>query len=161
MIPNDRGDPDPSADGSGSNDVVDRGQSTLDFLLGTVIFLLAVVVVVAVVPGMLDPFATGTESHPVAADRAVSTLVTDEFSEPTSPYLATSDRVSAVFERDVSTLETELALPSTAQLNVTFVTGAGMLESVGETPPSSASVTTAWRVVSFEGAPANVTVRVW
>ncbi len=137
-----------------------RGQSTLDFLLGTVIFLLAVVIVIAVIPGMLDPFATGSEADPVIADRAVSTLVSDELSSPDSA-ITTPENVSAVFDQDESELATSLRIDESVRLNVTLDNRTGIIENVGPTPPSSGSVTAAWRVIFYEGAPANVTVRVW
>ncbi|MFW5921966.1 MAG: DUF7287 family protein [Halodesulfurarchaeum sp.] len=139
----------------------DRGQSTLDFLLGTVIFLFAVIVVVAVVPGMLDPFATGSEAHPVAADRAVTTLATEDFVDADSPYVANQSRVETVLNQTESELASSLSVPERARLNVTLRSGAGVEHSVGPNPPSSGSVTSAWRVVSYEGAPANLTVRMW
>lgn len=139
----------------------ERGQSTLDFLLGTVIFLFAVIVVVAVVPGMLDPFATGSEAHPVAADRAVTTLATEDLADPGSPYIANQSRVATVLGQNESELATSLAVPERARLNVTLRSASGMENSVGPEPPTSGSVTSAWRVVSYEGAPANLTVRMW
>ncbi|MFB6085552.1 MAG: hypothetical protein ABEJ84_01885 [Halodesulfurarchaeum sp.] len=139
----------------------DRGQSTLDFLLGTVIFLFAVVIVVAVVPGLLDPFATGTESHPVVADRAVTTLATEELAAPDSPYVLTESRVSFVFAQNESELSAALAVRNRVRLNVTLRSANEMFGAVGPSPPTSGSVISAWRVVSYQGNPANLTVRVW
>lgn len=139
----------------------DRGQSTLDFLLGTVIFLLAVLIVVAVVPGMLDPFVTGTEAHPVAADRAVTTLATEELADPGSPYIATEPRVTDVFSQNESELGHSLAVPDRTSLNVTLRSAHEQVGAVGSIPPTSGSVTSAWRVVSYNGTPANLTVRMW
>lgn len=141
--------------------MMDRGQSTLDFLLGTVVFLLAVTLVVAVVPGMLDPFVTGTESHPVLADRAADTLVTEEFGDPESPYSTTEARVSSVFSRSPETLATDLGLSDRTGFNATVVNGTGSVRGIGDPPPESASVTAARRVVGLEDGLANVTVRVW
>ncbi|MDZ7851033.1 MAG: hypothetical protein U5K70_09695 [Halodesulfurarchaeum sp.] len=138
----------------------DRGQSTLDFLLGTVIFLFAVLIVVAVVPGMLDPFATGSEAHPVAADRAVTTLATEDLADG-SPYIATESRVKGVFNQTESELGHSLGIPDRARFNVTLRLAHETVGTVGPEPPSSGSVTSAWRVVSYEGAPANLTVRMW
>ena len=141
--------------------MTDRGQSTLDFLLGTVVFLVAVMVVVAVVPGMLEPFSTGSEANPVIADRAVNSLLADELSDPGSPYSTTDAQVSAVFDRSEAELSQDLGVPDTASLNATITNQSGRLGAVGPTPPDTTSVTAAWRVVTYEGAPANVTVKVW
>lgn len=138
----------------------DRGQSTLDFLLGVVIFLIAIMIVVAVIPGMLDPFTSGSESHPVVADRAVSTLATEELGTE-SPYVASDSAVADVFDQSESELITTLGLPDSIRLNVTMDNRTGTVGSLGPIPPSAKSATAAWRVVDYNGSPANVTVRVW
>lgn len=138
----------------------DRGQSTLDFLLGTVVFLLAVVFVVSVVPTMLDPFVTGSESQPLVADRAIETLVEDELGAAGSGTVD-QERVVAVFDRSPSALQTDLGVPETVGLNATVQNRSGTVKSVGPTPPDRSSVTAARRAISVSGSPANVTVRVW
>ena len=138
----------------------DRGQSTLDFLLGTVVFLLAVVFVVSVVPTMLDPFVTGSESQPLVADRAIETLVEDELGAAGSGTVD-QERVVAVFDRSPSALRTDLGVPETVGLNATVQNRSGTVKSVGPTPPDRSSVTAARRAISVSGSPANVTVRVW
>jgi hypothetical protein len=140
--------------------MTDRGQSTLDFLLGTVVFLLAVVFVVTVVPTMLDPFVTGTEPHPLVADRAVDTLVEDELGAAGTGIVA-QDRVDTVFARSESALRTDLAVPETISLNATLRNGSGVVRSVGPAPPDRGSVTAARRVVTVSGSQSNVTVQVW
>lgn len=140
--------------------MTDRGQSTLDFLLGAVIFLIAVMVVVAFIPGMLDPFTTGSESHPVIADRAVSTLATEELATE-SQYMASESTVNDVFTQNESELIATLGLPDSIRLNVTMDNGTGRVGEVGPSPLSSRSATAAWRVIDYRGTPANVTVRVW
>ena len=46
-----------------------RAQTTLDFLVGTTVFLLTVSAALVTVPGLIDPFATGMEAHSITADR--------------------------------------------------------------------------------------------
>lgn len=138
----------------------DRAQSTLDFLLGAVIMLIAVMIVATVIPGMLDPFATGSEAHPVIADRAVTSLATDELAAE-SPYQASDSTVQDVFAQSESGLRSTLALPASVRLNVTMDNRSGRINATGPVPPSTRSVTAAWRVVDYQGTPANVTVRVW
>ena len=140
--------------------MTDRGQSTLDFLLGTVVFLLAVVFVVAVVPTMLDPFVTGSESHPLVADRAVDTVVENELGAGGSGTVS-QERVETVFTRSESQLRTDLAIPEEVRLNATVRNRSGTAHSVGPAPPDRVSVTAARRVVTVSGSPANVTVQVW
>ncbi|MDR5657019.1 hypothetical protein RH831_07465 [Halodesulfurarchaeum sp. HSR-GB] len=140
----------------------DRGQSTLDFLLGIVLFLLAVTMVVGFVPGMLDPFVTGTEGHPVTADRAVSTLTSDKLATGESPYVTTRERVWAVINDSTEAeLATALGVGNGARLNVTVTNRTAPVEQVGPVPPDTGSVTTAHRVISIDGQAATVTLRVW
>ena len=140
--------------------MTDRGQSTLDFLLGTVVFLLAVVFVVSVVPTMLDPFVTGTEPHPLVADRAAETLVEDELQAGGSGMVS-QERVDAVFARSESALRTDLAVPETVSLNASVRNSTGIVRSVGPSPPDYGSVTAGKRVVTVSGSLTNVTVNVW
>lgn len=140
----------------------DRGQSTLDFLLGAVIFLLAVIVVVAAVPGMIDPFVSGGESHPIVADRAVTNLATDTLTDsPENPYVLSQDKVDTTFGMTEAGLKETLGVPSSVTMNVTLTNGAGPIREFGPAPPSSRSITAAWRVAEYQGNPANITVRVW
>jgi hypothetical protein len=141
--------------------MTDRAQSTLDFLLGTVVFLLAVTLVVAVVPGMLDPFVTGTEPHPVLADRAADSLVTDELADPVDPYATNRTRVDTVFNRSADTLKAELGVPERTGFNATIENATGTIGRVGGAPPGQQSVTDSQRVLGLDGGTATVTVRVW
>ncbi|AOW80391.1 hypothetical protein HTSR_1213 [Halodesulfurarchaeum formicicum] len=140
----------------------ERGQSTLDFLLGIVLFLLAVTVVVGFVPGMLDPFVTGTEGHPVTADRAVTTLTSETLAVGESPYVTTGERVGAVINNSTEAeLATALGVGNGARLNVTVTNRTGTVEQVGTDPPDTGAVTAAHRVISIDGQAATVTLRVW
>lgn len=140
----------------------DRGQSALDFLLGTVIFLLAVIVVVTFVPGMLDPFATETASHPVVADRAASTLAAEQLPTDGEPYLTTASRVDTVINsQSAAELKATLAVPDAVHLNVTLENDTATLGQAGTSPPGTESVTAARRTVSVDGQPATLVVRVW
>lgn len=51
-----------------------RGQTTLDFAVGMSVFLLVVAFVLAFVPGMLQPFESGTQQETAAADRVADDL---------------------------------------------------------------------------------------
>lgn len=54
-----------------------RGQTTLDFAVGTSVFLLAVVFVIVYAPTLFDPFAGGTGAKLLVADRAATSLSGD------------------------------------------------------------------------------------
>lgn len=138
----------------------DRGQSTLDFLLGAVIFLLVLAMVVAFVPGLFDPFVDGGEAQPVVADRAVSTLLS-HLSVGETPGVTNSTQVDAVFNRSPGTLRHQLGIPPGRGFNATVSTDGGRLQSAGETPPDHASVSVGWRVISIDGRTAELRVRTW
>jgi hypothetical protein len=55
----------------------DRGQTTLDFAIGTSVFLLTVIFVIAYAPTLFDPFAGGTGGNLLVADRAATSLSGD------------------------------------------------------------------------------------
>ena len=55
----------------------DRGQTTLDFAIGMGVFLFTVVFVVVQAPTLFDPFAGGTGTTLIVADRASTTLSAD------------------------------------------------------------------------------------
>lgn len=62
----------------------DRGQTTLDFAIGTSVFLLTIIFVLGFVPTMFDPFAGGTGSRLIVADRAATMLAGDVLAPSTS-----------------------------------------------------------------------------
>ncbi|CAI50100.1 uncharacterized protein NP_4018A [Natronomonas pharaonis DSM 2160] len=77
----------------------DRGQTTLDFAIGTSVFLLATIFVVAYVPTMFDPFAGGGGSKLVVADHAAATLSGDLLATSTAePGTLSVGCVAAFFD---------------------------------------------------------------
>lgn len=61
-----------------------RGQTTLDFAVGASMFLLALIFVIAYAPTMFDPFAGGTGTKLIVADRAATTLAGDVLATSTA-----------------------------------------------------------------------------
>lgn len=56
----------------------ERGQTSIDFLVGIGVFLLTTGFIFGFVPGLLAPFGT-SQSVPLVADRVADTLVEDQF----------------------------------------------------------------------------------
>ncbi len=54
-----------------------RGQTTMDFAVGTSVFLLTVIFVVVYAPTLFDPFAGGAGTNLLVADRAATSLTSD------------------------------------------------------------------------------------
>jgi hypothetical protein len=87
-----------------------RGQTTLDFAIGTSVFLLAVVFVVAYAPTLFDPFAGGTGTDLLVADRAATSLSADLLAASTAePGTLSTGCVVAFFEEDGSLADEECA----------------------------------------------------
>ena len=138
-----------------------RGQTTLDFLIGTATFLIAIGLIVAFVPGLINPFTAGTEGHSVMADRTASTLTESALVKADEPFLLDKTATDDFFNKNSSTVKQQLGLPSTTGLNVTLSDESGQLESLGPPPSNNQAVSSAWRVVTYDGDRAELTVRIW
>ncbi|MFB6102827.1 MAG: hypothetical protein ABEJ73_09705 [Haloplanus sp.] len=57
--------------------IEERGQTTIDFAIGTSVFLVTVAFVVAFVPGIFQPFTDGPQEELATIDRAADTIVYD------------------------------------------------------------------------------------
>ena len=126
----------------------DRGQTLYDFLLGTTLFLLTVVLVLSLFDPLFAPFTSpsGAEDDAMAdrfADRVVA--------ENATPF---GDRTLDIDGEsfDEETLETYRAragLPAFRSVNVTLESGTGeVVESGGPTRPDE-PVATASRIVTL------------
>ena len=163
---------------SPSDPDADRGQTTLDFAVAMGIFLTTVLFVLAYAPTMFDPFAGGTGTKLVVADRAATTLSADVLAASTAqPGVLSAGCVKEFFGGDsYDGCPAEDSLDETLSLdgrnaNVTIHELNG---SVPESPSwapgdphraTSDSVPTdvavATRTVSIEGEQYRLTVRVW
>lgn len=65
----------------------DRGQATIDYGIGAVIFVLSVAFVLAFTPTLLGPFVGGAQDDYATADRVADQLSTDLLGEPSKPYV--------------------------------------------------------------------------
>jgi hypothetical protein len=87
-----------------------RGQTTLDFAIGTSVFLLAVVFVVTYAPTLFDPFAGGTGTDLLIADRAATSLSADLLAVSTAePGTLSAGCVAAFFEGNGTLADQECA----------------------------------------------------
>ncbi|MFB6123757.1 MAG: hypothetical protein ABEJ78_09905 [Haloferacaceae archaeon] len=74
-----------------------RAQTTIDYAIGTSVFLVTVAFVVAFVPGILQPFTGGTQEEVATVDRAAATLAQDLLGSPETPYLLNETCTEAFF----------------------------------------------------------------
>ncbi len=162
-----------------------RGQTTLDFAVGMGVFLVTVVFVVSFAPTMFDPFAGGTGTKLVVADRAATTLSGDLLASSTAEpgvlsagcvvgfFDADQDRVddacTATVE-DVDDLDRTLTLDGRNadvvihELGVqpsdpAEVDGVELSKATGSSVPNDVAVAT--RTVSIDGETYRLTIRVW
>lgn len=138
-----------------------RGQTTLDFLVGAAVFLLAVSIVIAMVPGMLDPFSLTESSDSVAANRAAESLATDGLVSENTPYVLDEQAVNTFFTLDETAVKDRLGMHESTSINVSLENQSGTVDTTGPTLPDDTSVTTAWRIVTHEGEQATIRVRTW
>jgi hypothetical protein len=138
-----------------------RGQTTLDFLVGAAVFLLAVSIVMAMVPGMLDPFSLTDSSDSVVANRAAESLATDELATEKTPYVLDKQAVDTFFSPDETDVKDRLAMHETTAINVSLENQTRTINTTGPTLPDDTSVTTAWRIVTYDGEQATIRVRIW
>jgi hypothetical protein len=164
-----------------------RAQTTLDFAIGMGVFLLTVVFVVANVPTLFDPFAGGTGTTLIVADRAATTLSADLLATSTAtPGTLSAGCVAAFFQEsiegascdagvdldDPGALETALSLDG-RNANVTvheLDAPASRPARIGwaddpltrsNTDSTPIDVAVATRTVSIDRRQYRLTVRVW
>lgn len=142
-----------------------RAQTTMDFAAGVSIFLVTVAFAFAFVPGIITPFADPDVGDPVSANRIADDLATDRLGSPDRPYALDTDQTATFFADDAVD---ELALRDYKSVNVTLLTTGGDVATVddvraatGQSVPSDADTTVAWRSVSVGGARYELVVRVW
>lgn len=169
---------------------VDRGQSSVDFVIGIGVFFLAFSFVVVLLPDLLSPFAN--QAGPAVTDQAIGALAGGQLAADrvgrldetcVEEFLIDESGTSCSFDAgDPST--TIAGIPDKYSLNVTLErndTAAPGTEVVcyngtavlacstggdplvrGRSPPTdSRSVWTARRVVSVDGETLWLNVRVW
>jgi hypothetical protein len=108
-----------------------RGQTTIDFTLGVVVFIVAILFVFTFVPGILSPFRLAGSEDPALSDRVADSLAQGTLGSPESPHEL--DRYCTVEFFDGSrsdspsecrytggNLEERLTLDSTQRVNVTL-----------------------------------------
>ncbi|MFQ3285214.1 hypothetical protein [Natronomonas sp.] len=161
----------------------DRGQTMLDFAVAMGVFLVTVLFVLAYAPTMFDPFAGGSGTKLVVADRAATTLSADVLAASTAePGVLSASCLIAFFgggddkcstgeyldSNDIPAVTNRNYNVTIHDLNASVDTPATPLDEPDDielTKSNSGSVPTdvavATRTVSIEGDPYRLTVRVW
>lgn len=157
----------------------DRGQTGFDFLVGTSVFLITVIMIIAFLPGMFQPFSGETGSQMVVADRTAASLAEHLLaSSAGSPGVldetCTEDffdgngvAATCPFEAGSDDLHTALGVRSTVFLNVTIEDDGsnyslnGTTLAAGGDPNPAGETTVAKRVVDLDGSERTLYVRVW
>jgi hypothetical protein len=108
-----------------------RGQTTIDFTLGVVVFIVAILFVFTFVPGILSPFELGGSEDPALSDRVADSLAQGTLGSPETPHSLDRYCTVAFFNDSRSTspadcrysgeaLEQRLNLDTTQRVNVTL-----------------------------------------
>ncbi len=137
----------------------------MDFAAGISIFLVTVAFAFAFVPGIVEPFDGGDVANPVTANRLADELASDRLASPDNPYALNETAVETFFDEPPS-IEEKLAVQDRDSVRVvlennTTMDGPAVVAAAGDQVPDDASVTTAWRTVSYRGERADLIVRVW
>jgi len=138
----------------------DRGQTTLDFTIGTSVFLVTLVLVFATAPGLLTPFAGGNVAASTAADRIANDLVQDQLANPNEPYALRRDKINDLPDTGAG-FRDAVGAPPYLSVNVTVTNASGVVATRGPSVPANADTSVAWRVVTVDDKHAELEVRVW
>jgi len=161
--------------------VDDRGQTVLDYAIGVGIFFVALMFVVATIPGMFAPFV-GTGDTQVA-DRVATSVATGSLGSPDEPYVldqrctvaffdqlrdGTSAPADCRFDTSATTIGEMFALDSAQSIRLQFEDAEGGIATIdgttlaaGESPPDGVSVTIARRTVGIDGTTYWLEVHAW
>ncbi|WP_162993832.1 DUF7287 family protein [Halalkalicoccus subterraneus] len=145
--------------GAGRSD--ERAQLTVDYLVGTVTFLLVIGFVFSFVPEMLVPFTNGQPAHPVVADRTASHLAEDRLAA--EPGVLDDDAVEAFFDGadDAADLRDELGVSEPIRVTVTLDGPAERLERGPDPPREFGETTVTRRTVLYDDETCELVVEVW
>lgn len=139
-----------------------RAQTTMDFLVGTTVFLLTLSAVLVTLPGLSDPFVAGTESDTIVADRAAESLSTDVLADSTTrPFVFDGDAVETFFAQSEADAKDQLGIQLSVSLNVTLDSQSGRIHDLGPPSPSEVDTSVAWRAGRYRGTNVELVVRVW
>lgn len=157
----------------------DRAQTGIDFLVAMSVFLIAVGFVFAFVPSMFQPFGGSGVNDALIADRSAAHLAESALVEdPANPGVLSVTCTAAFFDADeasaegndcnfdytrIDDLNALFGVPDWKNVLVT-IGEPGTVEGVtmqrGD-DPSPGSDTVSQRIVSIDGEPYELTVRVW
>lgn len=74
-----------------------RAQTTLDFAIGVVIFIVTVAFVASFIPATFQPFSEASQDHTILADRVATQLSTSALASPAEPYVLDQACTTAFF----------------------------------------------------------------
>jgi len=105
-----------------------RGQTNLDFAVGTSVFLLSLVAVFVFVPGMIGPFTGGGQEHTVTANNVADRLSQGSLGDPETPHVLDTECAVDFFDGvanddcgyDGSTLQERVGIRDRQNVNVTL-----------------------------------------
>jgi hypothetical protein len=107
-----------------------RGQTTLDFAIGSSVFLAVMLFVFTFVPGLLAPFSLSGEADTVRANQIADRLSEGDLGDPEEPYRLDRHCTVSFFQNDTTSparcrydgesWRERLDIPETTSVNVTI-----------------------------------------
>lgn len=138
----------------------DRAQTSIDFVVGVGVFLLAVAFVLAFVPSMFAPFFGMGAGDALTADRSAAYLAENALVEdPSTSGALDRDAVDTFFhECSSATLAQQLGV-GTSAINVTIGNRSGTEWACGDRPAAAETVSN--RIVTINENQYTLRVVVW
>ena len=148
-----------------------RGQTSIDFLVGMSVFLLTVALVFGMLPNTFAPFTGGDNANLLTADRVAAHLTEGTLARPNQPNVLNETCTEQFFGSSGACHPTDrlaaLGVRPSHQVNVTIESDDGIrtlngteLQS-GPSVPTSGSVVVTSRRVSLDGDECTLFVRLW
>lgn len=142
----------------------ERGQTTIDYLVGISIFLLIVGLVFTFVPLSFEPVRTDWGTTAMSADSVVAFLAGSHLAESTSePGVLNVTETQDFFKSnpDQADLRDALGLDKGTNVNITIENASMVKYHTDTVPPNTSTVVVAKRSVLLDGKQYRLYVRMW
>lgn len=137
-----------------------RAQTNIDFLIGIVVFLIAVTFVLGFLPELFAPYAD--EEKPLVAHRVETTLVDSQLGQQDATGVLDKSSTDSFFDTDP---HDAVGISTQYAVNVTLRKQGNDRELINATgplvPQNQRSVASAHRTVLYDGTLATLEVKVW
>ncbi|WP_306055575.1 DUF7287 family protein [Natronococcus wangiae] len=142
-------------------DQIDRGQTPFDFMLGFSIFIMAVVFIFMMAPGLITPFSEGQSADPLFADRTADYLSESKLVDSPATAELNTTKADEFFDQNNDELYSSIGADEHMRVHVE-IEGPVVDYEVGPNyPDDNNQVTITQRKVSKDNKLHWLYVRVW